>query len=713
MDNNKSDAKPDNQVPLFKGLFKGQSLYVRILTAFITLIFITVLPIILYGYYMDSTFMLSMADNSIQQATKAAIDDTTDYLMPLSKMVEFSSKIVEIGALSVKNRKQKQLEEYCFEVLKFYPHTSMFYFGDEHGNYLMARRLSDGTIATYFLNRQISPPTEIWKYYDSSFHLLRSTKSTKIKYDPRLRPWYEGAKNCRCLYWTDIYIFYHGGKPGITAAYPLFTPDGKFYGAFGLDINVVAISRFLETLKVGKSGVAFIFNQNNQVVAYPDLSKIVKNEHGKLRPVYVNELGIPSITAAFQKCLEQGKTKCLVDSGGKRYIASFQDFPQSFRVRWKVGVVVPEDDFVGGAKQEMQISVLICLGVLIISITLAILLSRSISKPIRLLTRETASIKNFHLDDKIVIKSHIREIQLMSKAIAAMKSGLQAFRRYVPAELVRQLISTGEEARLGGQKRELTVFFSDISGFTSIAETLAPEELMLLLSEYFDELTKILSDQHGTVDKYIGDGIMAFWGAPVHDESHAFHACDAALICQARLKDLNQKWAEAGKSPLTTRIGISTGETVVGNVGSSERINYTVMGDNVNLASRLEGVNRIYGTRIIVSQPTYEAVADNFWFRPLDIVAVKGRREGTIIYELIMRRGAEGAAQTAELCVEFANGFEAYLARDWEGALKIFQNLSKKFPNDRPTNSYLSRCRHYQADPPEADWEGITYLESK
>lgn len=692
-------------------LSKGHSLYVRILTAFIGLISVTVLPIILYGYYVDSFIMLSMADNLIVQVTKTAIDKTTDYLMPLSRIVDLSSKIAKVGALSLNN--DKRLEGYTIEVLKSYPQTSMFYLGDEHGNFVMARRQADGTIATDIVNRNISPPTEIWKYRNASFNIINTVKSTAIKYDPRLRPWYEGAKKSKSLCWTDVYIFFHDGKAGITAAYPAVAPNGKFFGVFGLDIHLDEISHFLKNLKIGKDGVAFIFNDKNELVAYPDISRTIKEENGKLRPVHIEEMGIASITESFRECQKQGKNKCVIETGGKRYIASFQDFPESFRARWKVGVVVPEDDFIGAAKDEMQVSLIICVVILMISISLAMLISRGISKPIQLLTKETDKIKNFHLDDKITIKSYIREIQIMSNAIAAMKSGLQAFRRYVPAELVRQLISTGEEARLGGQKRTLTVFFSDISRFTTIAEGMAPEELMLHLSEYFDELTQILSEHKGTVDKYIGDGILAFWGAPVPEDNHAFHACDAALICQEKLKDLNRKWASAGKSPLETRIGISTGETVVGNVGSRERINYTVMGDNVNLASRLEGVNKLYGTKIIVSRVTYETVSDRFWCRPLDIVAVKGRSEGTTIYELLMKKGEGDADQVEELCVAFAKGFETYLARDWEGAIKIFKTLSIKFPHDFPTELYLSRCRQYQANPPEADWQGIAYLETK
>jgi adenylate cyclase len=652
-----------------------------------------------------------MADNLISQVTIATIEKATNYLTPLSRTVELSANISKAGALSLTDN--RRLEGYTLEVLKSYPQTSMFYLGDEHGNFLLARRLADGTIATNMVNRKTSPPTEIWKYRDTSFNIVKAVKSTAVKYDPRIRRWYEGAKKSKSLYWTDLYIFFHGGKAGISAAFPVTSPNGKFFGVFGLDIDLDEISHFLKNLKIGRTGVAFIFNHKNEVVAYPDISRIVKEENGELRPVYVEELGIPSITASFRECQQQGKNKCVIKAEGKRYIASFQDFPKSFRAQWKVGVVVPEDDFVGPAKEEMRVLLLIYVGILIISVILAMLISRGISKPIRLLTAETEKIKNFLLDDKITIKSYIREIQLMSNAISAMKSGLQAFRKYVPAELVRQLIATGEEAHLGGHKRELTVFFSDISGFTTIAEGMAPEELMLHLSEYFDELTQILIDQKGTVDKYIGDGIMAFWGAPVLDDDHAFHACNAALICQERLKDLNQKWADAGKSPFATRIGISTGATVVGNVGSSERINYTVMGDNVNLASRLEGVNKLYGTQIIVSRATYETVSDKFWFRPLDIVAVKGKKAETIIYELMMRKGEGDTDRTAELCGEFAKGFKAYLAQDWEGAIEIFNSLSTRFPEDFPTDFYLSRCRQYQAHPPEADWQGIIFLESK
>src|SRR5208283_4313799 len=411
--------------------------------------------------------------------------------------------------------------------------------------------------------------------------------------------------------------------------------------------------------------------------------------------------------------LSTGKAKSVVECKGKRYIASFTEIPEPFPKRWKIPVIVPEDDFTGGAKRSMIIMVLISAVTLAVAVLLAFIISRGFTNSVRLLAEATRKIKSFNLDEKIHIPSRMKEIQLMRDSVTSMQKGLNAFRRYVPAELVRQLISTGEGAHLGGQRRELTVLFSDITGFTSIAELMTPEQLMLHLSEYFDELTKIVSRYSGTVDKYIGDAVMAFWGAPVHDGEHAVHACEAALAAQEKIAELNRKWTIEGKSAFITRIGISTGETVVGNVGSTERMNYTVIGDTVNTASRLESANKLYGTQTIVSPETYEAASKKFWFRPLGIVAVKGKSEEKLVYELVGRRIEGEIHPAAELCEEFHCGFDAYMGQNWNEAAAIFKNLSVKFPWDTPTNFYLARCAHFQANPPELGWQGIEYLTSK
>jgi adenylate cyclase len=678
-----------------------------IVIAFVFLLVAAALPIILFGYYEDKIIISALGKDLIEQISRAAIERTSNYFMPASTAVQMSSKLAELGAVSFDDYRQKEM--YTLGVLKSYPQISMFYFADEQGNYVHARRLDGGNMESQIIRTSASPPSNSFVHRNAAFQVAGIDKSNDIDYDPRVRPWYIGAKKTGTNFWTEVYISASTGKPAITSSHPVFDADGKLTGIWGMDIELDEISNFLKMQKIGKTGIELIINEKGEIVAYPELSSIIRRENGVLRPVKVEELGVGPLSAAYREHLHTAKGRPVVEWGGRTYLASFRDFPQPFPMRWKIAVVVPEDDFTGGARREIIIMLLISSAILGFAVLLAFVISRGITRPVRLIAEATGKIRDFNLDEKIHIPSRMKEIQLIRDAVSSMQNGLHAFRKYVPAELVRQLISTGEGAHLGGNKRELTVFFSDISGFTSIAETMSPEKLMLHLSEYFDELTRILSLHGATVDKYIGDSIMAFWGAPLSDDYHALHACEASLACQEKIAELNRKWASQGKSVLVTRIGISSGETVVGNVGSAERMNYTVMGDNVNTASRLEGTNKLNGTRIIASRHTFEAASKKFLFRPLGLVAVRGKSEEQWIYELVAPRTEGKISRAAELCEEFALGLDAYLSQNWDEGCEIFTKLSAKFPEDAPTYFYLSRCARFHDEPPEQGWQGIEH----
>jgi len=258
-----------------------------------------------------------------------------------------------------------------------------------------------------------------------------------------------------------------------------------------------------------------------------------------------------------------------------------------------------------------------------------------IVKPIKMLAAETEQIKQFNLDGNSRVVSRIKEVMLLKSAIDAMKKGLRHFQRYVPKVLVQQLIALGPNAHIDGEKKQLAVFFSDIENFTSIAETMEPQQLIRQLGEYFEALTQIIILENGTIDKYIGDSIMAFWGAPLVDDAGAIHAARAALRCQEKLISLNAKWRQLGLSPLQTRMGIHLGDAIVGNLGSSERWNYTAIGDTVNIASRLEGLNKAFHSQIVVSDKVYEQTKAIFTFKLLGSVALKGRSEKIVVYELL------------------------------------------------------------------------------
>ncbi|MCS7084445.1 MAG: adenylate/guanylate cyclase domain-containing protein, partial [Aquificaceae bacterium] len=209
------------------------------------------------------------------------------------------------------------------------------------------------------------------------------------------------------------------------------------------------------------------------------------------------------------------------------------------------------------------------------------------------------------------------------------------FSKFVAKDVVNELLANPDALKLGGEKKEVTVFFSDVRGFTTISETLSPENLVQLLNEYLSIMTDLIISYRGTIDKYMGDAIMAFWGAPIPNEEHAYYACIASLAQLEELKKLQQRWVEQGYPVIDIGIGLNSGYAVVGNMGSSHRMDYTVMGDTINLGSRLEGTNKQYGTRIIISEFTYAKVKDRVYVRELDIIRVKGKNEPVKIYELL------------------------------------------------------------------------------
>ena len=404
-------------------------------------------------------------------------------------------------------------------------------------------------------------------------------------------------------------------------------------------------------------------------------------------------------------------------SGDQEYLASFHNFPESFDKSWMIGVLVPINDFIGALKNTIINITLISIGILILSLIIVIISTNRILRPVKAIAQDMNRIQNLEIDESITHHSFFYEITLIADALASMKHGLKAFSKFVPYTLVKQLIISGKGAELGGEKRPITMMFTDIAGFTTISESMSTEQLLLHISEYLDNLTTIILSQQGTVDKYIGDAIMSFWGAPIEDNEQEYHSCKAALLCLAKLKKLNAKWVIEGKPELNTRFGINSGEVSVGNMGSSDRMNYTVLGDSVNLASRLEAINKYYGTVIIVGENTYEVVKTQFCFRPVDVVAVKGKNRGVKIYQLLAASSAEPeiAPQQDDLKSQELTGkaFDAYINRNFQLALELYTELIKAFPNDPIGEMYIERCKDFLKTPPPAYWDGVTHMKTK
>ena len=287
-----------------------------------------------------------------------------------------------------------------------------------------------------------------------------------------------------------------------------------------------------------------------------------------------------------------------------------------------------------------------------------------------------------------------------------------AFGHYVNKDVVRQIIKDPKMLELGGAKRNISVFFSDIADFTTISEKMEPVELVKFLNEYLQNMTEVILDKQGTLDKYEGDSIMAFWNAPIAQHNHALHTCMAAIENQSRLAELRKKWAKEGKPEMRIRIGINTGDAVVGNMGSENRFDYTAMGDNVNLASRLEGINKQYGTEIIISEFTYEQVKDNLICRELDLIRVKGKNEPVRIYELIAEKSKIENRKSKELLDKiksFQGALGVYRQKNFLAAKQTFENIK----NDKPSEVFAKRCDEFIKNPPSEGWDGVWVFEVK
>jgi adenylate cyclase len=288
----------------------------------------------------------------------------------------------------------------------------------------------------------------------------------------------------------------------------------------------------------------------------------------------------------------------------------------------------------------------------------------------------------------------------------------QLFSCYMSEVLVKELESNPQKARLGGDRRFITIFFSDLANFTTLSERFEPERIVSLLNEYFTEMSQVILESQGVIDKYQGDGIMAFWGAPIALKDHATRACLAALECQVRMGKINQSLSQEGIPPLSMRIGLHSGDAVVGNMGSAQRFDYTIIGDNVNLASRLEGVNKQFGTKVIISETTYAQAMDGIEARELDLIAVKGKEKPIRIYELLGEKGGMTEEQKKWKLL-YEEALRRYWAKDFAGARRLFAQVLETNPEDHPAALLLKRCEDLQENAPAAEWDGVFRLKQK
>ena len=554
------------------------------------------------------------------------------------------------------------------------------------------------------------------------------------KKDPRLRAWYASAKAKGRQSWSETYVLFgtkgEADVPGLTCATPIHAKDGSLFGMLGATFDVIELSTYLRGLEVGKNGYAFVVECRNdgarRVIAHKDPKMLVRPNRSKgtehpwaLELVPTDELAdqrVPAflrqIPADLVSSSLKGTPRVDFVHDGVRYLGAYSCLSSADTPDWLICIVMPEADVLARVYRNNQSTVAIGIVVLIAATLIGLYVSTQVARPLERIARETEAIGRIELAPQPVAHSIVREVDRLAEAVEQTKASLRSFRKFVPADLVRLVHSTGLEATLGGERRRLTVSFCDIANFTALSEQVSPEELVVHMGAYFGPLSADIMATGGTVDKYIGDAIMAYWGAPTPNLDHATSACIAALRNQASLETLRRRWREEGKPELYARVGIMTGDVIVGNIGSEARLNYTVMGDPVNLASRLEGLGKYYGSRILIGESTYRDAKSVVYARAVDRVSVKGKAAGMLVYELLgLREEArpefEELAELAELAMDL------YRNRDWEEALAIFEEMGRLRPGDGPARVMAERCLAFLDSPPAESWDGVHRMATK
>jgi adenylate cyclase len=574
----------------------------------------------------------------------------------------------------------------------------------------------------YSPSRNTYQVREYWPegYPDHPF----ANDSAKTTPDTRSRPWFRTGKTAGKPVWTDSFVFLGvegtNNVHGLSYVTPLYAKDGTLKAVLDADFELNDLCHFLGTLELGQTGFAYIvehsLNGNDFVIAHPKTRLLMRDSPSAgpgVRVLIAPDSFPDHRVSALARHLESKGTlprgassatfRFLAD--GAAYLGVAHTLDPATNPPWTIFAVLPEVEVLGEVQKSVRYTVLIGISVIALSLVACVLVAGQVSLPLEQLAQTARSVQQLDFTREPVVQSVVSEVDHLAVAIEDMKLGLRSFRKYIPPGLFQSFLKARREAVFGGEHQVVSIFFSDIHSFTTIAEVLPPEQVVELLREYLNTVCQVIEAAGGTVDKYIGDAVMAFWQPTSPGPGHALSACSAALRCQAALDVLNSRWAAEGKPQFRTRIGLNTGEVVVGNIGSDTRFNYTIIGDAVNLSSRLERLNLAYGTRILISESTYQHAGDAILARPLDYVAVKGRRLPVLVYELV-GLASDAADHQREAIVHSAEGIRHYRNREWDAAVTSFSRILHVNPTDHAANMLIERCHAYRESAPDPAWDG-------
>jgi adenylate cyclase len=458
----------------------------------------------------------------------------------------------------------------------------------------------------------------------------------KYGYDAPKRPWYHETMKADRPRVSSPYLAYSIAAPVITVSAPL---RGKVPGVLAADLKLDTFSDFVQAQRPGEHGIVLIFDAKGSLIAHPDFAQFVVDamtHPSQPQLPNIKEINTGVAAAVLRMSLGHDQDEGSIrDDQGREYLFRLAKFTLGEQSDGNILLLAAQEDFVQDVRRLQFTGLILAAIVSAAFVPVVWIFGSAISRSLKTITAEAIKLQTLAAPDPSPVTSRIMEIHELGGAMKLAQRAIWSFAHFVPKEIVRGVVDNSISTELGGVREEITVIFTDVRDFTAIAESADPDILMHQTSRYFSVLTEAFLAEGGTVDKFIGDAVMVFWNAPHLQSDHVERACRAALAGRAACERLNSQFEAEGLKPFFTRFGIHVGDAVVGNLGSTERMNYTALGNTVNLAARLEGLNKQFGTAILVSEDVYLRVQPYFRFRALESVIAKGMTKQTRVFELV------------------------------------------------------------------------------
>lgn len=554
---------------------------------------------------------------------------------------------------------------------------------------------------------------EVVYYLDVEANILLKEEAPKdfVVFDGRTRPWYALGQEKQRMCWSSPYCF-STNKNGISLAMPFFKTENdliqnNLWGILCMDVDPEFFIDFKNNLLTPDSTVLLM--EDNGILIDQSKNTCLSTELDNKLSIF--EINNTEVVEAFKKFKHSQQKIGKIFSKNQYYLYSFDHLgdQKNFEKPWLSCLIIPETFWNSFVNQAHKFNILFMIILLIFILSIVIIVVRKISQPIQLISEDMNTIPTLDISPPLLISSSIKEVNTIVESLNSMKIGIEAFSKYVPKNLVKTLLLSHNPVILEGYKKEISILFTDIENFTGISERMAPPHLLAHLSEYFDHFVNIIQEEQGTIDQFIGDSVMAFWGAPLIDDQHAIHACYATLRLKKKNDDININWLSRDKPQFKTRFGLHTGDMIVGNIGTHDRLSYTAIGDPVNLASRLEGANKIYKSTILLSASMFDNVKYEFACRIVDRLHVKGKTEGVLVYELIgplqdykdLVRVSHDDLEWIDLS---GKAFHLYESKEWKKSQKVYKSLLKIKKDDPLADIMIQKCQYLINNPPGEFW---------